>query len=269
MTYGVGAYEEKNNNRCLLYVILLAVIGNLLITGFLSYGLYVVATQGETHAKRISNEIIEERIQAFQTFLEVPENREFVVEETAKALSELARKVAPDVTKSFVQEAATNLVPYDVFSIADYLLTYNFQPTATLLANTLESVSMAFMKIPRYQEVGQALSAISAVVDIVSGVEPLSTSTAPPNTYDFSLLGQSILRLPVVLENSLTQSVWQQAANDCAILMNRLYFTDFTGTYNSIYGPTDFNFNSQVKPVFSNIYDVCLTLASAQPVSSS
>eukprot|EP00339_Tiarina_fusa_P015064 CAMPEP_0117009428 /NCGR_PEP_ID=MMETSP0472-20121206/8569_1 /TAXON_ID=693140 ORGANISM="Tiarina fusus, Strain LIS" /NCGR_SAMPLE_ID=MMETSP0472 /ASSEMBLY_ACC=CAM_ASM_000603 /LENGTH=227 /DNA_ID=CAMNT_0004711709 /DNA_START=139 /DNA_END=822 /DNA_ORIENTATION=- len=226
-----------------------------------------MATQGETHAKRISNEIISERLEAFRSFLAVDENRKEFVEEISVVASEFAHRIAPDVTKAFASEVAATMIPYDVFSIADYLLNYNFQPTAKLLGDSLHSISQTFMKIPRYQNGAQVVSAIAAVVDIVATVEPLSTSTEPASSDNYSLLGQTILNLPQVITNSLDQQVWQQAAADCAVLTNRLYFTDFVGSYNSPYGTVEFNYNAGVKPVFSNIYDICLALSVAPEVS--
>ena len=269
MTYDFPAEEKKSGSKCLLYCILFVVISNLFITGFLAYGLYVVSTQGETEAKRISNEIIAERLQAFREYLAVPEHREALGKELATIIKDVTREVAPDITKAFSSEVATTLIPYDVFSIAEYLINYNFTEIAQLLAGTLQSASTSFMKIPRYQDGAQVVSAIAAVVDIVASVEPLSSSTAAPSTTEFSLLGQTLLRLPETLQNSLTQSSWAGAARDCATLANRLYFTDFTGTYNSAYGPIDFNYNEGLKPVFSNMYDICLTLASSPEVSTS
>merc|ERR1711879_374013 len=164
-------------------------------------------------------------------------------------------------------QVASNLVPYDVFSIVDYLLNYNFAPTASLLADTLHSASQSFMKIPKYQDGAQVVDAIASVIDIVATVQPLSTSTAPANSTEYSLLGQTVLRLPTTIQNSLTQEVWIQAAEDCATLANRLYFTEFVGTYNTPQGPVNYNFNEQIKPVFSNAYDICLALASSPPIS--
>jgi hypothetical protein len=265
MAYGFEV-EEKKSSRCLLWVILFVLLCNLVITGFLSYGLYVVATQGESEAKRISNDIVIEQFQAFRNFISNRENRTRLVKELSVIINDIAVGVAPNVTKTFTAEAAANLVPYDVFSIADYLLNYNFGPTAELLGATLHSASQSFMKIPKYQDGAQVVSAIASVVDIVATVEPLSDSTDPPATNEYSLLGQTILRLPVTIQNSLTQEVWSQAAEDCATLANRLYFTEFTGSYNTPYGPVDYNFNEQIKPVFSNIYDICLALASSPSV---
>jgi len=260
--------KEPKQSKLLLYVILVVVITNLLVSCSLVYGLYLVASQGEQQAKRISNEIIVERMEAFRNYLQHPENRAAFTEEISEFVKEIAHHSAPDVTKAFVSQVAANMVPYDIFSIADYLLNYNFTGVSQLLGATLDSIATSFLAVPRYQDVGEALSAVASVVDIVSTVTPLSQSTAPPSSDEYSLLGQTILRLPQTIESSLTEDAWKQTAMDCATLMNRLYFTDFIGTYNSPYGVENYNYNDAVKPVFSNIYDVCLALGSAPPVSS-
>jgi len=270
MTYGFPSEEKKSGcKNCLLYAILFVVISNLFISGFLAYGLYVVSTQGESEAKRISNEIVADRLQALREYLSVPEHRQQLGKELSSIIKDVTHEVAPDITKVFSSEVANALIPYDVFSIAEYLLNYNFNPIAELLAGSLHSASQSFMKIPRYQDGAEVVSAIAAVVDIVAGVQPLSDSTDPPSTTEYSLLGQTLLRLPETVTNSLTQSSWTGAARDCATLANRLYFTDFTGSYDSVYGPMEFNLNEGVKPVFSNIYDICLTLANSPAVESS
>jgi len=266
MTYGYPEEKESKQSKCILYIILFVVLSNLVISLSLVYGLYLVSA--EEQAKRISNEIIVERMEAFRNYLDDPENRAAFTKEVSSFVNDIASHSAHDITKAFVSEAAASMVPYDVFSIADYLLNYDFTATTQLLGATMHSISTSFLAVERYEEVGQVLSAIASVVDIVSTVEPLSDSTAPPSSEEYSLLGQTILRLPATIQASLTEDVWKQTAMDCATIMNRLYFTDFIGTYNSPYGVESFNYNSAVKPVFSNIYDICLAIGSAPPVNA-
>lgn len=255
--------STPKSDRCILYLILAVVICNILITFMLGCGLYYVAANTETEAKRISGEILEEKIEAFRNYMDNEENREELISNLAKIFVGIAKHSAHDVTNHFKQEVANTMVPYDVFSIAEYLINYDFTTITQLMSESLHSISASFMNFPKYQDAATAFSATASVLDIVSGVQPLTTNTAAPTSNEYSLLGQALLRLPEVLTNSLSSGDWRDVAADCATLSNRFYFANFMGTYETAYGTESFNYNADIKPVFSNLYDVCVLLAAS------
>jgi len=147
------------------------------------------------------------------------------------------------------------------------MLTYDFTGAADLFSATMDSASKGFMINPDYSYGAQYVSIISSVSDVISQVTPLSNNTNTPE--GTTLIGQTLYNLPMSFVNSLTEDVWKQTAEDCAILANRLYFTNFAGTYEGIYGTQDFDINDDIKPIFSQIYNICFTLASSPPISTS
>merc|ERR1711963_696085 len=260
---------SKCNHKGLLYTLLGLVILNVVFTTFLSVGLIVVISRGEPEAKRISGEIIEENIRAFREFLDQDEHREELMAQITKFFTKLSERNSPIVIRHMTESVAESLIPGDVFSIAQYLLEYDFTNIAQLLSENLDVPSRSFMKIPQYQSVAEVVSIISSVAGIVADkVQPLSSDTTAPTEPLPSLFADLLIRLPMILQASLDQQSWKEASKDCAILSNRLYFTEFVGTYNTPYGKQGFNYNDSLKPVFSQINQICQILASSEPIST-
>ena len=252
----------SRSNFC-LYFILGLVLLNVILISALAGVLFAVATRAEPEAKKFSREHLAD------VLLEFKNNKEndALIEELSVALTEAIEEAAPGLTKDFVASTTNSLLPYDIFSVAEYILRYDFTDGVELFADTMDSASKSFLINPDFEQGGEVVSAIAAISRIVAEVEPLSTDTELPENYeDFSMLGQALLRAPTTFVNSLTESVWKKASFDCATLSNRLYFTDFSGTYETQQGETPFDFNENVRPVFSGIYQICATIASSPPV---
>merc|ERR1712137_26989 len=252
----------------LLYTLLGLVILNVVFTTFLSVGLIVVLSRGEPEAKRITGEIIEENIRAFRQFLDQDEHREELMAQITKFFTKLSERNTPILVNHLAESVASSIIPGDVFSIAQYLLEYDFTNIAHLLSENLNVASRSFMKIPQYQSGAEVVSIMSSVAGIVADqVEPLSANTSGPTEPLPSLLADLLIRLPVIMEASLNEQSWKQASKDCAILTNRLYFTEFVGTYNTPYGQETFNYNESLKPVFAQINQICEILGASEQIS--
>jgi len=259
---------SKCNHKGLLYTLLGLVILNVVFTTFLSVGLIVVVTRGEPEAKRISGEIIEENIRAFREFLDRDEHREELMAEITKFFTKLSERNTPVLVNHMTQSVAESLIPGDAFSVIEYLLEYDFTNIAQLLSENLDVASRSFMKVPQYQYGAEVVSIISSVAGIVADkVEPLSSNNTAPTEPLPSLFADLLIRIPTILQASLDQQSWKDASKDCAILTNRLYFTEFVGTYNTPYGKETFNYNESLKPVFSQINQICQILAASEPIS--
>ena len=234
----------------------------------LACGLIFILKNTESETKRVTGEVFEERIQAFHELLENENSREELFQEISKLWAETVSK-DKGIADEFKQAILAEALPYDIFELLDFFATYNFVPATELFANTMQSQAHSFMPFPDYEYGAQYVSAIASVADIVATVQPLTNNTdIPPIQDNYSLFGNSLLRLPEVITNSLSDELWRPSATDCAVLANRFYFTDFSGTYQSQYGTQYFDYNEDIRPVISYIYDVCSLISISPPIES-
>jgi len=271
MSFGITTDEpvSKCNHKGLLYALLGMVVLNLALTTCLGVGLIVVVTRGEPEAKRISGEIIAENIRALREFLDNEDQHEELLSQISKLVIKTSERNAPDVIRHLTESVAATLVPGDVFTIAQYLLEYNFTEIATLLSENLDVASRSFMKVPQYQSGAQVVSIISSVAGIVAEkVKPLGDNTTTPTEPMPSLLAELLVRIPAIIQASLDEQSWKDAALDCTILSDRLYFTNFVGTYETPYGRQGFDYNSELRPIFSQINQICGILAASENITS-
>jgi len=235
----------------------------MVLSSALAITMVYMYNNGEPDVKRVSNEFIIDRLN------EIRDNKEHdeLIKEISHHFTLIMNDAAPELSKKITAAVAAGVIPNDIFSIVDYMLTYDFTGAADLFSATMDSASKGFMINPDYSYGAQYVSIISSVSDVLSHVTPLSNNTATPE--GTTLFGQTLYNLPMAFVNSLTEDVWKQTAEDCATLANRLYFTNFAGTYEGIYGTQEFDVNDSVKPAFSQIYNVCMTLANSPPISTS
>lgn len=261
MVHDILTPPAKKSHKCLYYSIFALVLINMVLSITLGAAMIFVYNNTEPTAKRVTSDYIMERLSEIRAN---PKNED-LINELSRLSTDIMKDAAPGLTKEFMASLSSSIIPNDVFSIVDFILNYNFNYGAELFAATMDATSKSFMINPDYEYGAQYVSIISSVSDIVSNVEPLSNNTNIPEAT--TLLGQTLYNLPMVFVNSLTEEVWKDAATSCTILANRLYFTDFSGTYETPYGLTSYDVNENVKPVFSQIHDICFTLASSPPIS--
>lgn len=245
--------------RSCLYFVLFLVLLNSMLSITLAVGFINLRANAEPETKKFSIEYLDQIIDNIRH----NEDKAIFVNEVGSAVKDVLMTGVPHAANAFVAGTANSLIPYDVFSIADFLVTYNFTEPATLFSQTMESASKSFMLNPDYAEGAEVISAIGAVSKIVSTIKPLSGNSGIPDATEYSLLGQSVLRLPNAFYQALeNDDVWRRVAGDCAILSERLYFTNWEGTYQTPYGDTGyFNFNEGMREVLSEVHEVCQTLA--------
>merc|ERR1712137_956882 len=108
------------------------------------------------------------------------EHREELMAQITKFFTKLSERNTPILVNHLAESVASSIIPGDVFSIAQYLLEYDFTNIAHLLSENLNVASRSFMKIPQYQSGAEVVSIMSSVAGIVADVEPLSSNTSEP-----------------------------------------------------------------------------------------
>jgi len=257
---------SSSNKNSWAHIFLLAfVMVNIVLTLYLLVSLNTMTVS----SKHIIKNVIRTEVQKMKADLNNPETRDRIISNAGDILADGVKKAGPAITSAVGKEIAEAFFPYDIFYIADLLLNYDFTDTVLLYGNTMESIARSFWTNPNYQDAAQVLQKISAVSNIVAGVEPLSSNTSLPYTEAKTVIGEWLLQIPASAYVTLYKDdVWRKVFEDCATLANRFYYTNFAGFYDVPGGgKKSFNYNSSIKPGINDIYQFCSLMANTDTVT--
>ena len=258
-----AAPKSSGASKTTLFTLSLAICNFFLIL----YVTYVITTMNANLENSIAEAILDE-INDFQEDLNDPETHDEIVSNLGDIVANAINKSASNITHIAAEQAFKAFLPFDAFYIADYLLNFNFTGSSLLYAETLNTIGNSLFEYPNFQDFALYLTKASAISNIMAKVTPLTNPITPPSNSTTSVFGDWVAQVPAaVLTTLYADDVWRKAGSDCAELFTRFYNAEFVGVVEYPYGFETFNYNGDVKPVFSNIISFCNAIADADPIN--